>query len=318
MFSEILKIIPRLDGGDLNKLEKNLGGRFSKIAKKFGKGLGASLMGGGVAGLALGLIDKLLNPLKEVNDSIERTLKAGGDYVANAEQFGTTPGKLLKLQKVAQAKGVDSDALYGLITKFQVAVAEAAADPDKKTSVRQFVGQKDSAESFYKFLQGMQNLTKEQQLLVQSEVFGEKQILKNADFFNSAKDFGEMMVRMNLQASTKYNAAAWKLDNLDDKAEEMVASREAGDFLTKGSKISEGVINEREAARRREMNQENYRLGRYDVYAKLEKDKDKLMQIAEKGFTEIVAIAQKVGTISALIDKIPGSKFWRGVVGKGE
>src|SRR5687767_8200002 len=108
MFSEILKIIPQLDSGDLAKLESSLSGRFTRIAKKFGKGLGSILTGGGIAGLALGLIDKLLNPLKDVQEAIDRSLKDSDDLVTNAKQFDTTAGKLAKLVALGKSTGLEA------------------------------------------------------------------------------------------------------------------------------------------------------------------------------------------------------------------
>lgn len=316
MFSEILKIIPRLDGGDLNKLEKSLGSRFTKIAKKFGKGLGASLMGGGIAGLALGFIDKILNPLKDVQDAIDRTLNSGGDVVANAEQFGTTPGQLFKLSKLAEAKGVDTDNLYTLLSKFQVAVAEATQDPTKQTSVRQFVGQKDTAESFFAFLQGMQKLTKEQQLVVQSEVFGEKQIMKIAEFFNS--DMPKLVEQLGAKSSNTYTNSLMKIDTYADRADLLKAKRELDDMLVKGNTIQMSMISMRDAQLRKELEKENYQIGSYNSLMKMDRDMTAILDLVQKGYTELLKVVQRAGTISDVLNAFKGSKLLRGIFGKGD
>lgn len=320
MFKEILKIIPMLDSSDLNKMERGLTTRFGRIAKKFGKGLASSLMGGGIAGIALGLIDKLLNPLKEVQESIDKTLKQGDDIVTNAEQFGTTAGKLFKLAKLAQAKGVDQDSLFMLLQKFQVAVAEATADPNKPTSVRQFVGQKDTADAFFAFIQGLQKLTKEQQLLVQQEVFGEKQILKVAEFFNAAPEFGKLMKQIGLKSPAVYDQAAQKLGGLNDLQEIFQAGREANDFVTKGNRITQDMIVAREAQIRQDLQKENDRIGSYHALMKMERDMANLMALIEKGYTELLKIAQRAGTITDLLNAVKGSRMLKGILsgGKGE
>ena len=315
MFKEILKIIPSLSNGDLNKMERSLGSRFGRIAKKFGKGLTSSLMGGGIAGLALGLIDKLLNPLKEVQESIDRTLKQGDDIMSNAEQFGTSAGKLFKLSKLAQAKGVDQDQLFMLLQKFQVAVAEAQADPNKATSVRQFVGQKDTADAFFGFVQGLQKLTKEQQLIVQQEIFGEKQIGKIAEFFNAAPDFGKLMKQIGLKSPATYDQAAKNLGGLDDMAEIFKAGREANDFVTKGSRITEDMIVAREAQIRAELQKENDRLGSYHALMKMERDVAAVMALVEKGYAELLKVVQRAGTISDLLNTFKGSRVFKGMLG---
>ena len=79
MYTEILKVKPQLDTKDLNKMEKTLQSRFSRLAKGFGKSITNVIKGGGVAGIAIALIDKLLNPLKEVQEAIDRSLSKGDD-----------------------------------------------------------------------------------------------------------------------------------------------------------------------------------------------------------------------------------------------
>ena len=209
-------------------MEKSLTTRFGRIAKKFGKGLVATLTGGGVAGLALGLIDKLLNPLKETQEAIDRVLAQGDDVVTNAKQFNTTAGKLFKLQQLAKSTGLDASQLDLLITKFQTAVAEAEADPNKQSAVRQFVGEKDTAEGFFKFIQSLQRLDKNAQVRAQQEVFGEKQILKMADFLNT--DFAKQSALIGGRSAEEFTPGLEKLGELNDLKDALAVKRENEDL----------------------------------------------------------------------------------------
>jgi methyl-accepting chemotaxis protein len=127
MFSEILKIIPKLDSKDLANMERTLGIRFARVAKKFGGGIMSVLKGGGILGTATFFLDKILNPLKEVQESIDKTLKSGDDLKTYAKQFNTTAGNLARLQAFGKATGLDADSLRTILEKFQSSVAQSGA-----------------------------------------------------------------------------------------------------------------------------------------------------------------------------------------------
>jgi hypothetical protein len=259
MFSEILKIFPQLDNAALSKMEKGLTTRFKKAAKAFGQGMKASLLGGGIAGAALGLVDKLLNPLKETQDAIEKMLKQGDDVVTNAKQFGSTPGELFKLQKLAQATGLDADSLDVLIQKYSGAVAEAAKDPNKDTSVRRFANDTNMVDSFFQFIQSLKKMDPKDQVLVQQEVFGEKQVLKMADFMGS--NFQELTDRLKLRPAGEYDAPLNKIGDLNDTADILAAQRSSDDLFRKAGLINEGMIRKNDELVRQELARESaYRI----------------------------------------------------------
>jgi methyl-accepting chemotaxis protein len=119
MFKEILKIIPQVENRDLKKMERSLGRRFTRIARKFGKVLTTVLTKGSLVGLGLALINRIVNPLQAVQESIDRILKQGDDLVTFAQTFNTTAGKLAKLTAFGEATGLDRDFLFQLLSKFQ-------------------------------------------------------------------------------------------------------------------------------------------------------------------------------------------------------
>jgi hypothetical protein len=317
MFKEILKIIPRLESGDLNKMERSLTQRFGKIAKKFGKGLVGALTGGGIAGIALGLIDKFLNPLKETQEAIDRVLKQGGDIVSNAEQFGTTAGKLFKLQKLAQSKGVDAENLNMLLSKFQVAIAEAKADPTKQTSVRRFVNTPDIAEGFFQFLQSVQKMDKNSQLLVQQEVFGEKQILKIADFFNS--NMNELTQKVGAAPAEEYTRGLMRIDYLSDMSDILEARRDLDDMIAKSRVINQDMVKSRDAQLRIELERENQRIQSYKSLATISEASTRIAQVVERGFLILTDMATRITGLSEIVKKLSSGRLMRGLgLGKDE
>src|SRR4051812_42229231 len=101
MFTEILRIRPQLDNSDMNNMERTLTSRFGRVAKKFSAGLKAAV----ILGAGAALLEKVLNPLNETREAIDRTLNKSSDLTTSAKQFGSTPGELLRLQGLAGAKG---------------------------------------------------------------------------------------------------------------------------------------------------------------------------------------------------------------------
>jgi hypothetical protein len=241
-YKEILQIVPQLSSSDLNRIERSLSTRFGNIAKKFGSGLKAAITGGGITALALGVIDKILNPLKETQDAIDKILGQANDLSEMAKEFNTSSGKLFKLQKLGEAKGLDSGTLNMLMEKFQVAVAEAIHDPAKDTSVRQFaVPGQDMADMFLNFVQSLQKMkNKSDKLLVEQEVFGEKQILKSAEFLNA--DFPELMKKLGLGSGDAYTGKIDKGSKLKDEAQLLEAKRNADDMMNKLGRVNEGMV----------------------------------------------------------------------------
>lgn len=312
MFKEILYIMPKLSSQALNEMDRALSGRFGKIAKKFGKGLLASLTGGGIAGLALGFIDKILNPLKETQEAIDRVLKQGDDVVTNAKQFGTTAGKLFRLQKIAQSTGLEEGSLNMLLEKFQTAVAEATADPTKATSVRQFVGSKDMAEAFFEFIQSLQKMTKEQQILVQQEVFGEKQILKMADFLQT--DFAKQAKILGGPSSEQLTPSIEKLGDLNDLKDALQARRELSDVITKSKTINEGMVRSADERARLDLEKENKQIKSYQDLAAISNASNELLNLGKEALLGVTSLVVKVTDLSNNVRKLTDSKAVRGMM----
>ncbi len=322
MFSEILKIKPQLDNSDLNKMEKNLNSRFGRIAKKFGSGLVNTLKGGGAIAGILAIIDKVLNPLKEVQESIDRMLTSSDDIATNAKQFDTSTGKLAKLVQLAKASGLDQAGLFMLLNKFQNAVANAKADPQGADfkAVKNFIGEKDTADAFFQFIQALKKMDKSNQLLVQQQVFGEKQVLKMSEFLN--QDFSELMKVTGLKDITSKTLGGGldKSAKLSDLQDALRVKNETADWMTKSGLITEEMVRSKVAAEKIALDKENARLQSY-------KDLQAISTTVEQGVILIETavgllgklinlVVPKVDALVALVSKLVNSRFIKGIFGK--
>lgn len=314
MFDQILVIMPQVDPSALAKAERTMNTRFSKIAKRFGDGLKAALTGGGITGLALGLIDKILNPLKETQEAIDKVLSRSNDLKTLAEQFNTTTGNVFRIQQLAKAKGVDDQTLQMLIQKFQVAVAEAIADPTKDTSVRNFaVKGQDTAEAFFQFIQSMQKLSKDDQVRVQQDIFGERVVGRALEFFNE-KDFGKLASALNLKSSSVYTPLIEKGSKANDIEEILSTGRDSDYFLQGLQKIRPSMLEKRDVDER-ERNQRE--LNKFDFYGSMVQMDLNVQKITAQLEQLTLNVGKGVTSLAGLQNvllKIPGAKLMRGIL----
>lgn len=314
-YKEILKIDPQLDSGNLGKMEKTLTERFANVAKKFGKGIIATITGGGVIGAVTLILNKLLNPLKDTQEAIDKTLKMSNDLVTNAQQFDTTAGKLFKLSKIAQSTGLDQETLFTMLTKFQSAVAQTKADPSQPSAVRNFTDQTDTVEAFFAFIQGLQKMTKDQQVLVENNVFGERLAPRAYSFFNT-QGLGARQDALGLYGEDTYTKAAKRGSAFQDETDFLDAKRDAKDLLTKANEITEGMIKAKAAQDDRALSAENERITNYAQYAKLQIAADKIALLMDEGLAQISKIVTSSTTLNQFIINFSASRFYRGLIGK--
>jgi len=303
MFSEVLKIKPQLDNSDLNKMEKSLTSRFGKIAKSFGRGLKVA------STLALGaaVLNSLLNPLQEVKAAIDRTLGKADDIVTNAKQFGTSTQNLLKLRSLGEINGLQPEQLDLLLTKFQGAVAQARKDPTDASvsAVRNFSGNADTAEGFFEFIQALQKLSKDDQVLAQQQIFGEKQVLKMAEFLQS--DFSKTAKDLRNVDFGKVATATEKLSDLQELDAKNRTVRNLRDIVDKSNVIGSGTVNNLNKSEIGLLKRENGQISRsataFTVEENMNQIKDNLQQLTEQLLTTVPMVMDTLNGITSLLKK---------------
>jgi hypothetical protein len=312
MFKEILKIIPQVENRDLQKMERSLGRRFGRIAKKFGKVLTSVLTKGSLVGLGLALINKIVNPLQAVQESIDRILNQGDDLRTFAETFNTTAGKLAKLTAFGEATGLDRDFLFQLLSKFQVRLAETEADPNLRSPLRQFVGREDTADAFFDFIQNLKQLSKSDSALAQKLVFGDDALIRAADFIQS--DLSKLNEEFFKGISTKaITEAATRSEGLSNLQNALKAQRNLTDFIGKSKIITEKVINDQNTREKLNLQREQERIKSYESISLISETTEKIFNIIEKGFLKLTDLVVKVTQLADIAKKLAPSSVFRGI-----
>lgn len=314
MISTILKIIPNLDTTQLQKMEASLNSRFNKVAKRFGRGLMGVLKGGGLLGAGLALINKLLNPLKEVQESIERTISRADDVVTYAQNFGTTAGRLFKLETYARATGLNREDLYMLLGRYQGAVADARTS-ETPHLLDQFKNTEDMAESFFSFIQSLQKADRTTQIKAQEQIFGERQMLRAAEFLNT--DFNDLSRKLGPLDAAAMDRSLNRGANLSDLNDRLTSIREWNEMRTRPNIISEGVIRGMDQRERLLMDQENRRIVNFQNIQNLSNGVTKIMTLLEDGFQKVGAFVPRIEGIitkvSDFIDRALQSNWFKGI-----
>ncbi len=320
MFKEQMQVQPELEPASLSKMESTLNTRFNRVAKKFGGGLLTILKGGGILGAVGVIADKLLNPLKEVQEAIDKSLHTADDIQDQAERFNTTAGELAKLQAFGKSKGLQAEEVNNLIGKFQTAIAEATADPTKNHSVKNFIGNKDTGQAFLTFIQNLSQLAKNnpnEAIRVQQEVFGEKQIGKASNFFQA--DFEALNQKFESLGLTteKLNEATKKTADLNQIVQSAGATRDLKDVVTKSGLITSDVINSLEKQKDIALERENAKLAEAEGLIKLQTTADGFIALIEsKGLPLLGQLIGKVEQVASTLSAIANSRLAKGLVGK--
>lgn len=297
MFTEILKVIPKLDDSATSSMVRNLSSRFAKVAKSFGGGVLSALKGGGYVAIATALIDKVLNPLEHVQSVIDKTLNKGSDLAVFAKQFDTTAGKLARLQALGESAGLDPEGVRLLLLKFQGAVSKSALSGDP-SAVSNFVGRKDTADAFFDFIQNMQKMNSTQRSLVQQEVFGERQIGRASEFLN--QDFAKVNRQLGGPSADDITAAAKSLEAQQSYLQLKNAQRGLKEINDQAVKITPHAI--QSIAKRQDVASESdlKNLSNFDRLERLQIAADKIVNQLELGVGKIAPL------LAPALEAIPG------------
>ena len=201
-----------------------------------------------------------------------------------------------------------------------MATAKADSKSADYMALKNYVNDKDIADSFFQFIQELKKMDKNQQRLVQEQVFGEKQVLKMSEFLN--KDFKQLLKDSGLGqiSSKRLGGAVTKAGDLNDKLEGLRAAQEANNIIEASAKINAGTIN---AIAQREKEEAAREIARIDAYANLAAISNTVTRI----MTAVEEVLNQVGrffkfiepvikTYEGFLKQLMNSKFMRGILGK--
>lgn len=311
MISEFLKLKPVVDESALTGMVVKLNKRFGDVAKKFKSGLssafkfGPAAIGGAIGGALLGgLISRVLNPLKEAEEIIDRILDKGSDITTFASELQSNPGKLAKLESFAQAKGLGSDDLRKMLLDFQSELANERTrvkdSSEKPGLLRNFVNQEDTVQAFFDFVKSLQHVSKDVQVIAEETIFGGK-IRGRATNFLNAKDFNQVFTQ--LPSAKSLGNAAVHTGKLADERDLQTAIRDAFDFINKSPLINNQMLNDIDSGKKLDQAKENETLKRFEELKKIANSMQELIGKFDTFVSNLITVG-----VPALISGFNGIK----------
>jgi hypothetical protein len=319
MFTEILRVKPVLDQGTAKKMEMDLSRRFTRVASKFGKGL-KNIVKGNILFMSLGLLTQLLNPLEKIEERIKSLLGQGSDLRDIADQFDTSPGKIKRLQDVAQNIGLSPDQLKDMMTRFSETMDKTrqefkAKEKDPKAEIsnssrmlKEFMGEKDTAEAFLSFVQSLNAAGGDTREKVEREIFGGVQKGASRRFIEA--DFAKEFSTLKTPSVKRTDLAVEKAAKLAEKDRRMTTSREGSSFVEGLESLTGKMITDMNKAKEREKERDQAQMKAVDDLAKAKEGIDNLVA----GFQVLsVQVTKGVGYLGELISTLKNSRFIKGI-----
>ena len=330
MWTEIVKFQPKLDPKSAADLENNLNKRFGRVGNKFGKLLKKVLTGSFIAA-GLGIADRLLNPIEAAETKMKALIDSSRDATDLADKFNTTPGQIKKLQDVGTSLGIKPEAMNEMLSKYASAIdatrkdilQNGAATTEQSLALKNFAGDKDLAESFFKFMRGLRQvaapgpLTKDEQAQrnlmapgttgkdVQHEI--EKSIFGDeipSRLVNT--DLGSRVQQIYGPSAGQISDSVDKFNRLGNQVGLTQARAESKDFVHAANVISPDIV---QLMAQREAREQTTLTDRIEAY--------KNMKAAVEGIDNIKnGLDKLLLSVSELVGSIANIKWWLGSGGK--
>lgn len=258
-----MRLIPRIDPASASVMENNLSTRFSRVSKRFSVGL-KSLMKGAILGISVALLNKLLNPLTEMEEKFRRLMGQAEDVSDLADKFGTDSGNIRRLQTVAGSLGLEPDKLAEMMDKFREAMNEAtkplAIGEERSAAakaVANFAGEKDIASAFFSFVQELKGMGSGRNA-VEQNVFGDRLFGAQKRFADA--DFKKQFAELSLPGTQQLTAENQKLSGLSMLSNTLKARNESADISNFANQANRQMVIEMEKTKAKQLSLETAQL----------------------------------------------------------
>lgn len=320
MMSAILKVKPQIDQNDAKKMERSLFDRFKNVGKTVKKTL-KDVVSGGLLGFAVGLAQNMLSPIEAVEDKIKAMLDKAGEFKDMADDFNTSAGNMRQLELFGLMSGLKNENLKAMMTSFRSAIDETQErmlrkEPldEKQSIVKNFVGEKDIAEGFFKFVQSLRQIDGPRRELIERSLFGGVQYGGAKRFIDNAGVIHGPQGYVNPRIG-QFNKATDKLSDLGDRYNEGKFSQESREILNYGSNMNKGYIDKMLAYEARQKAKDQRQLKAYDDLAAAREAIDKLNGIMEKLTEGLTALVVKLGELVTWLQKQTWSRGFMKFIG---
>ncbi len=162
------------DTATLQRMERDMGGRFDRISKRFGQGLNRAvkmISFGALATAGAAALTALLNPFEEINQQLNDTLEKADNIKDQAGSLGTSVKNYLKLQHAAATQGIDEGTLVQMSMRMSDLIGQAK-EGDQNV-LWQYRNETDMGQALYKVIGDLSKIEdRSKRASLASEIFG--------------------------------------------------------------------------------------------------------------------------------------------------
>lgn len=291
--SYILNVKPTISQSDGRKLEKDLNGRFGRVAKKFGGALrtvGSALKGIIAGGALTGLGLLMTNPIEALNNSLDETLRKYDDLYSRAKQLGVSSGQLYQATAIARSTGIEEADFRAMLTAYAVKVGEAKKGQDPILS--EFVNE-DLLTGFFRMVRSLRELNPEERLFYGAKILGEDDVSKLAELINTDVEQRRKEIFGNT-TSEQTTRAIEKLAGVEGKQSILRSRLDVENLLARSQSITNETIRLQHEILEKQAQTENVNFQNYEAFAKMQQATEESKKILADIQSEVAPAVQKV------------------------
>lgn len=294
-----IKVGLQLDKSQAQAMEKDLNGRFGRVATKFSSRLGTGLKRLAYSGILASAVGALLQPLDKLNDKIDSTLDKFSDVRDQARGFGVDEAQYLKARILSEAVGVQNfDTMF---SKFRQEMIKA--NKGMPSALAQFRGKEGSVEDFMQLISSLKMAHPAQRQTMIGQIFGQDQIREVNKLVTA--DLTRLAEKLNVGAKNEdINVALQRVSNLREEQAILQGRRTIQELTQAPSIINKSILQDQDEYFRKQNELLNEQIKQYNNVAGLQKGVDKIVETTNKiasgiggfinNFKEFVALEKQL------------------------
>ena len=272
-----IKVGLQLDKSQAQAMEKDLNGRFGRVATKFSSRLGTGLKRLAYSGILASAVGALLQPLDKLNDKIDSTLDKFSDVRDQARGFGVDEAQYLKARILSEAVGVQNfDTMF---SKFRQEMIKA--NKGLPSALAQFRGREGNVEDFMTLISSLKAADPSKRQTMIGQIFGQDQIREVNKLITA--DLTRLAEKLNVGAKNEdINVALQRVSSLREEQAILQGRRTIQELTQAPSIINKSILQDQDEYFRKQNELLNEQMKQYRNVAGLQKGVDKIVETTNK------------------------------------
>ena len=236
-----IKVGLQLDKSQAQAMEKDLNGRFGRVATKFSSRLGTGLKRLAYSGILASAVGALLQPLDKLNDKIDSTLDKFSDVRDQARGFGVDEAQYLKARILSEAVGVQNfDTMF---SKFRQEMIKA--NKGLPSALAQFRGREGNVEDFMTLISSLKAADPSKRQTMIGQIFGQDQIREVNKLITA--DLTRLAEKLNVGAKNEdINVALQRVSSLREEQAILQGRRTIQELTQAPSIINKSILQDQD------------------------------------------------------------------------